>query len=70
MEIDSPLQWMKTLTCILKGEGMNLKQSATDPCIFSKQRGGKVVLIFILYVDDALCAGERKEVEWACKTIE
>jgi hypothetical protein len=32
--IDSPLQWMKTFTNILKGEGMNLKQSATDPCIF------------------------------------
>jgi hypothetical protein len=33
--IDSPLQWMKTFTSILKrGEGMNLKQSATDPCIF------------------------------------
>jgi hypothetical protein len=49
---------------------MNLKQSATDPCIFYKQQGGKVVLILILYVDDALCAGERKEVEWAYKKIE
>jgi Reverse transcriptase (RNA-dependent DNA polymerase) len=27
-KIDSPLQWMKTFTSILKGEGMNLKQSA------------------------------------------
>jgi hypothetical protein len=35
--IDSPLQWMKTFTSILKGEGMKLKQSATDPCIFFKQ---------------------------------
>jgi Reverse transcriptase (RNA-dependent DNA polymerase) len=56
--IHSPLQWMKTFTRILKGEGMNLKQSATDPCIFYKQRGGKVVLILVLYVDDTLCAGE------------
>jgi Reverse transcriptase (RNA-dependent DNA polymerase) len=32
--IDSPLQWLKTFTNILKG--MNLKQSATDPCIFYK----------------------------------
>jgi Reverse transcriptase (RNA-dependent DNA polymerase) len=67
---DSPLQWMKTFTSILKEEGMNLKQSATDPCIFYKQRGGKVVLIPVLYVDDTLCAGERKEVEWAYKKIE
>jgi Reverse transcriptase (RNA-dependent DNA polymerase) len=31
--IDSPLRLMKTFTNILKG--MNLQQSATDPCIFS-----------------------------------
>jgi hypothetical protein len=61
---------MKTFTNILKGDGMNLKQSATDPCIFYKQRGGKVVLILVLYVDDTLCEGERKEVEWAYKKIE
>jgi Reverse transcriptase (RNA-dependent DNA polymerase) len=30
--IDSPLQWMKRFNSILKG--MNLQQSATDPCIF------------------------------------
>jgi hypothetical protein len=69
--IDSPLQWIKTFTNILKGEnGMNLKQSVTDPCIFYKQQGGKVVLILVLYVDDTLCAGETKEVEWAYKKIE
>jgi Reverse transcriptase (RNA-dependent DNA polymerase) len=68
--IDSPLQWMKPFTNILKGEGMNLKQSATDPCILYKHQGGKVVLILVLYVDDTLCAGERKEVEWAHKKIE
>jgi hypothetical protein len=28
------------------------------------------VLILILYVDDTLCAGERKEVEWAYMKIE
>jgi hypothetical protein len=58
--IDSPLHWMKTFTNILKGDRMKLKQSATDPCIFYKQRGGKVVVILVLYVDDTLCAGERK----------
>jgi Reverse transcriptase (RNA-dependent DNA polymerase) len=66
--IDSPLQWMKTFTNMLKG--MNLQQSATDPCIFYGHRGGKLVLILVLYVDDTLCAGERKEVEWAYKKIE
>jgi Reverse transcriptase (RNA-dependent DNA polymerase) len=66
--IDSPLQWMKTFTSILKG--MSLHQSATDPCIFYKHRGGKLVLILVLYIDDTLCAGERKEVEWVYKKIE
>jgi hypothetical protein len=59
--IDSPLQWMKTVYNILKVDGMNLKQSATDPCIFYTRK--KVVLSLILYVDDTLCAGERKEVK-------
>jgi Reverse transcriptase (RNA-dependent DNA polymerase) len=68
--IASPLQWMKTFTNILNGEGMNLRQSATDPCIFYKHQGEKAVLICVLYVDDTLCAGERKEVEWAYKKIE
>jgi hypothetical protein len=66
--IDSPLQRMKTFTNILKV--MNLQQSATDPCIFYKHQGGKLVLILVLYVDGTLCAGERKEVEWAYKKIE
>jgi hypothetical protein len=68
--IDSPLQWMKTFTNILKGEGMNLKQSATDPCMFYDQQGEKGVLTLILYVNDTLCLGERKEVTWAYKKIE
>jgi hypothetical protein len=48
---------------------MKMQQSATDPCIFYKQRGGKIILSF-LYVDDTLCAGEKKEDEWAYKKIE
>jgi hypothetical protein len=64
--IDSPLQWMKTVYNILnynilKVDGMNLKQSATDPCIFYTRK--KVVPSLILYVDDTLRAGERKEVK-------
>jgi hypothetical protein len=61
---------VKTFTSILKGEGMNLKQSATDPRILYKQQRGKVILILVSYVDDTLCVGERKEVEWAYKKID
>jgi hypothetical protein len=68
--IDSPLQWIKTFSNILKGDTMKMQQSATDPYMFYKQRGGKVVLILILYVDDTLCAGDKKEVEWAHMTID
>jgi hypothetical protein len=68
--IDSPLQWMRTFANILKGDDMKLKQSATDPCIFYNHRDGKLVLVLVLYVDNTLCAGEKKEVEWAYKMIE
>jgi hypothetical protein len=49
---------------------MNLKQSSTDLCIFYKRQGKMVALILVLYVDDTLCAGERKEVQWSYKKIE
>jgi Reverse transcriptase (RNA-dependent DNA polymerase) len=62
--IDSPLQWMKTFTNIPPTE---FNRSV---CIFYKHRGRKFVLILVLYIDDTLCAGERKEVEWAYKKIE
>ena len=68
--IDSPLQWMRTFANILTGDKMKLKQSATDPCLFYKQRKGKLVLVLVLYVDDTLCAGEQNKVEWAYKMIE
>jgi Reverse transcriptase (RNA-dependent DNA polymerase) len=58
--IDSPLQWMKTFTSIRIGEGMNLNQSATDPCIFYKHRGGKVVLI-LFYMLMIHCVQEREK---------
>jgi hypothetical protein len=56
--IDSPLQWMKTFTNILKG--MNLQQSATDPCIFYKHQGGKLVLILSCYTLMTLYALEKE----------
>jgi hypothetical protein len=58
--IDSPLQWMKTFSNILKGDTMKMQQSATNPCIFYKQREGKIILILVLYVDDTLCARKKK----------
>jgi Reverse transcriptase (RNA-dependent DNA polymerase) len=68
--VDSPLQWMKTFSNILKCDPKKMQQSATDPCILYKQRGGKIILILVLYIDDTLCAGEKKDVEWAYKKIE
>jgi hypothetical protein len=59
--IDSPLQWMKTFSNILKGDTMKMQQSATDPCTFCKQRGGKVILILVLYVDDTDVQERRKK---------
>ena len=67
--IDSPLQWMKTFSEFLKKE-LKLQQSLSDPCIFYKKNEGKLVLVLVLYVDDTMCAGERKEVNWAYSMIE
>jgi hypothetical protein len=58
------------LLSIIKRTKMKMQQSQSDPCIFYKHEGGKLVLILVLYVDDTLCAGEKEEVEWAYKTIE
>ena len=67
--IDSPLRWMKTFAAFLINS-LGLKQSKTDPCIFYKMDKERLVLILVLYVDDTLCAGTKKEVLWAYKMIE
>jgi hypothetical protein len=61
---------MKTFSNILKRDTMKMQQSATDPCIFYKQKGVKVILFLVLYDDYALFSREKKEVEWAYKKIE
>ena len=67
--IDAPLCWMRTFTKFLRNV-LLMEQCQTDPCLFYKKWNGKLVLIIVLYVDDALCAGTRKAMEWAFKTIE
>jgi Reverse transcriptase (RNA-dependent DNA polymerase) len=67
---DAPLQWMKTFSALLKETKMNMQQSHLDPCIFYNYKGGKLILILVLYVDDTLCAGKKEEVEWDYKIIE
>ena len=70
--IDAPLSWMRTFSKYLTDpEGpVRMTQCKTDPCIFYKWKDDKLVLILVLYVDDALCAGPRKWVEWAYTMIE
>ena len=67
--IDSPLLWMKTFSKFLI-EVRGLKQLKSDPCIFTKHEGDKLVLLLAMYVDDTLCTGPRKWVEWAYEQIE
>jgi hypothetical protein len=66
--IDSPLRWMKTMSKHIISE-MKMEQSQTDPCVFIKKVNGKPVLILALYVDDTLCAGTRKEMDWMYEAI-
>jgi hypothetical protein len=55
--IDASLQWFKTLSALLKGTKMNMQESHSYPCIFYKHKGGKFVLILVLYVDDRESGG-------------
>jgi len=67
--IDSPLGWMKTFSKHLMSK-LGLIQSKADPCIFYKKDDkGRPVLLLALYVDDTLCAGTRKELDWMYKAI-
>ena len=47
-----------------------MKQSKADPCIFYKCENGRLVLTIVIYVDDALCTGPQKWIQWAFETIE
>jgi transposase InsO family protein len=67
--IDSPLRWMKTFTKFLTTE-LQLKQSKTDPCILYKYKGNDLVLVLALYVDDTLCLGHARELQWLYESIE
>ena len=66
--IDSPLRWMKKSKYLM--EQLKMIQSKTDPCIFNKEKNGKVVLIIALYVDDTLCLGIREELDRMYKEIQ
>jgi hypothetical protein len=66
--IDSPLRWMKTFSKFLI-DHLKMTQSKSDPCIFIKKVNGKPVLVLALYVDDTLCAGTRKELDWMYNMI-
>jgi hypothetical protein len=68
--IDSPLLWMKTFSKFLI-DILQMSQSDTEPCIFfKKDQRDRVMLILALYVDDTLCAGSRKWMDWAYRMIE
>ena len=40
-----------------------MEQYKSDPCVFRLIRGGKIVLILTVHVDDMAVAGSRKEVD-------
>ena len=67
--IDSPLRWMRTFTKFLIEE-LKLIQSKTDPCILYKYKGNELILVLALYVDDTLCLGQAKDIQWLYKSIE
>jgi hypothetical protein len=62
--VDAALHWLKTFTRQLKQIGTT--PGIVDPCLFFERdpNTNKVNLLVIVYVDDILCGGPKKETEW------
>ena len=59
--VQSPLAFFNELLKQLRKMGM--KQCKSDPCIWYKRDGDKLILIVAVYVDDCVLAGKKKDIE-------
>ena len=62
--VDSALSYFGRFTeYATKKDGLNLKQSLSDPCVFyRKNEVGRTLVIVVVYVDDCLITGEPEYV--------
>ena len=56
--LDAPLSFFKTLAKHLTNSNdMNMKQQPGEPCVFTKHKEGKLILLVVTFVDDILVGG-------------
>ena len=56
--------WVSRFTDILTHPDLGMHQCVTDPCLFMKHdENGKLVLMAIIYIDDAIYCGLKSETE-------
>jgi hypothetical protein len=62
--VQSARIWSKKFVYIVTNEVCRLTQCKTDPCIFYRRDDeGKVVLLMLAYIDDAILAGKRYAID-------
>ncbi|MHA7927767.1 MAG: Ty1/Copia family ribonuclease HI, partial [Marinobacter sp.] len=64
--VQSARQWFKKLIGSLRKIGF--KQCEIDPCLVIYNKNGRFVLM-ALYVDDCLCIGSKRDIDWAIENI-
>ena len=61
--VDSPPRFFKTLAKHLTNtNGLNMHQQPGEPCVFTKHREGKLILLVVTFVDDILVGGSPEDI--------
>ena len=69
--VDAAIKFFKTLTELLTDEdGMTMKQSQVDPCLFYLHKDDELKLIVTVTVDDCAIAGLPEDIKWFMDGLE
>ena len=69
--VDAAIKFFKTLVEVVTEEdGMNMKQSDVDPCLFYLHKDDKLKLIVTVTVDDCAISGLPEDIKWFMDGLE
>ena len=69
--VDAAIKFFKTLVEVVTEEdGMNMKQSDVDPCLFYLHKDDKLKLIVTVIVDDCAVSGLPEDIKWFMDGLE
>jgi len=69
--VDAAIKFFKTLTELLTDEdGMTMKQSKVDPCLFYLHKDDELKLIVTVTVDDCAIASLPEDIKWFMDGLE